>query len=171
MTKAMLRRRRSVQMLKRRIDPQATVIGRVEMLCAALRAGEPGHARHAVLDLMRTTRDLNRLHLWKALDVPKSVTSQPLDSVLDQRREMLIEASDNFRSSHGERGDILVAVDAMHEVVASMLAMFVDGKVRPGQEPDSWEQERYMCAALLPALAEQLEIFWIKLRERKEKGA
>lgn len=62
------------------------------------------------------------------------------------------------------RADVLTAMDTMHEVVASMNAIFTLGKVRTDDElDDSWNLDRYTCAAVLPSLATALDNFWTQL--------
>jgi hypothetical protein len=119
-------------------------------------------ARHYVLVLLRRARQMNGMTFWKFLVLSKS--QRKVGNTQDHHSELLMIARDNLQGGPASRADILAAMDVLHEVVASMNTLFVAGKVRNEDELDeSWNLDRYTCAALLPRLAEALDNFWPQL--------
>jgi hypothetical protein len=175
MNKAGQKKRGSTSDLKRHIDPTLPVMEAVDIVLTSLTTAgfgpEPGsrelrHAQGGVLTLLRTVRQLNRMSFWESLTIPRAPRSWVPETIKEQRSELLATARENLVGSAATRADIVAAMDGLHEVVANMNTIFAAGRVVGMDEPEeSWAIGRYTCAALLPALAEQLNNFWVRLRK------
>lgn len=172
MREALRKKRSLVRALEQRIDPRPPVAGKVDMILTCVKAagfesGAGSHelheARRGVSTLWRLVRDLNRMDFWKSLTVPRSQKSRAPEAIQEQLANMLETA--HLDVGDVTRGEVLAAMDALHEVVIWMNTMFAAGRVRAEEELDeSWTLDRYTCAALLPVLAEVLASFWAELR-------
>ncbi len=167
--------RRATGGLEQCIDPRAQVIGTIVVILNCLKAAgfeeDPGStelskAKRCAFTLLRCVRELNRMAFWKSLTLPRLRKSESSETIQNYRTEVLMNAREDLQGGHATRAGILAAMDAVHEVVAGMSTSFATGRVRAGEEmDDSWNLDRYTCASLLPALAEQLNSFWIQLRK------
>jgi hypothetical protein len=174
MRAALTKKCKTLGELDQYIDPRVPVVEAVDMVLTCLKTAgfgpEPGsselhRARRGVLTLWSTARRVNRMAFWEALTIPRAPKSWTTGAVREQRSELLATAREHLQGGGATRGDIMAAMDALHEVVANMNTIFATGRVVGMDEPEeSWALDRYTCAALLPALAEQLNSFWIQLR-------
>jgi hypothetical protein len=131
---------------------------------------ELNRARRSGYALLRMVRRCNRMKFWDLLTIPRAQKSQVLETMRDQRSELLAAAHDQLQGEKVTRADILVAIDGLHQVVTSMNTMFAMGKVTDQDcLEDSWALDRYACAALLPRLAAELDLFWAQLRKNSER--
>jgi hypothetical protein len=175
MRAALKKRTRSSRALERYIDPTVPVTESVGIVLTSLRAAGFGpepespelrHARRGVLALLRTARWLNGLPFWESVTIPRAPKSWAPESVQEQRSELLAGAREHLQGGAATRADILAAMDTCNEVVANMTTIFAAGRVVGMDEPqEAWATDRYTCAALLPALAEQLNNFWTQLHK------
>ena len=158
MREALKKRTGSRRDLEKSIDPKMPVVEAVDRVLTGLKTAgfgpEPGspelrQAQRGVLTLLRTVRRLNRMPFWESLTIPRAPKSWVPKT----------------KGGGATREDILSALDALHEVVANMNAIFATGRVVEMDEPEeSWALDRYACGALLPTLVEQLNNFWVQLR-------
>jgi hypothetical protein len=175
MRAALTKKCRTLRALDQYIDPRAAVVGTADIILASLKmtglGSEPGSlelrtARRGMSALLRTARQLNRMKFWDSLAIPRTQQSRMREATHEQRSELLSIAREHLQGDGATRADVLAAMDVLHEVVANMNTIFAAGRVVGMDEPDeSWATDRFICAALLPALAEQLNNFWVQLHE------
>jgi hypothetical protein len=178
MRAALTKKCRTLRTMDQYIDPRVPVAQTVDIILTSLKTAgfgpEPGsselhRARRGVLTLWRTVRWLNRMQFWESLTSPRAQKSRAPEAIPEQRSELLATAHEFLQGESATRADILAAMDALHEVVVSMTTIFATGRVVGMDEPEGeWAIDRYTCAALLPAMAEQLNSFWVQLRKNRD---
>lgn len=110
------------------------------------------------------------MELWKSLRIPRAQKLRVRETIPEHRAVVLEDAREGTRDETSARANVVAAMDALHEVVTSMNTMFAVGRITDPEGPrESWALDRYTCAALLPTFAEQLDKFWVRLRETTDQ--
>ena len=138
---------------------------------------EEDHLRKAkenVLQLLDEASALNDLAIWGKLRVPSLPRHVlPVPSEIDRCDE--IQDSRDELDENGDLKSVLQAMDVVDRVLRSMQVQF-----RRGHLPRDWAADleeddaglqRYMCAAILPAVVELLDEVWSPLHDEFRRNA
>jgi hypothetical protein len=160
------------------VDPVAATVAVFNILGGCYKARnfrlDPSHeefkaVRQAVLYLLNRARALSRLGFWEHLRTPETL---PLDLVpeVDMRamEKRIVGVRTLLREAPTTARDLVEAMDTVDDAFRSMHLLFAFGLMMPGHEPA--EIKRYICAAFLTPVVDQLNRVWIPLQATLKKS-